>query len=556
MPLMVLSVSPWLSLLDWVVGVILTKLFSITAFLVCVHAFQPSSVIHRHYACHGVHRYNPVTLTDTLTVLNKKHKRRIKTKTAFRPWRMTSSSSSMFSSSTSPPPRRQQRLIQKLLNWFQGDFDNYNQIIYEKEVLNITSPKEGGGHEHIHCTLIPLGQFRQYVLDHTNSANKNNNILFTELLCHPPPFTALTTSSYDRIKGYSYYTDNNTFEQQQDECGAVLAVYYLNGQPNQIFRIRLYTIFQEPKDDPSHKRNIQDEKKDTTNPVEELTNTKDYDYDDDMQVKMKLYLLPVELETQIRQSSLHVSTWEHFVYQYMRTRKNTTTTTTTNNTTIAEDDSFRQLYNCDILWMTQPDPVRHGYLSNHTQHVYFDEDNDNDDKCITTPSNHKQQQKQLLDELNDDVKGNRHALEPNQGIHAYMIYDIQNQGVLVESQTIPGLKIRIQDELSLWKNNLWINDRGYYDDDSVTDASTTKMTSSKRFVYGNWNGIPYQLERVSTFIYTQQGNVADGRRNHSWDDNITQWYPYHQRLQRERIVTNPILEWTLQNASSTCTSLK
>lgn len=41
-----------------------------------------------------------------------------------------------------------------LLNIFSGDFDNYNQVVNDRE--NNLLPREGGGHEHIHCTLIPL----------------------------------------------------------------------------------------------------------------------------------------------------------------------------------------------------------------------------------------------------------------------------------------------------------------------------------------------------------------------------------------------------------------
>lgn len=41
-----------------------------------------------------------------------------------------------------------------LLHQFSGDFDNYNQVVQDRE-KNLL-PREGGGHEQIHCTLIPL----------------------------------------------------------------------------------------------------------------------------------------------------------------------------------------------------------------------------------------------------------------------------------------------------------------------------------------------------------------------------------------------------------------
>ena len=37
---------------------------------------------------------------------------------------------------------------------FSGDFDNYDQVVTDR--LAGLFPREGGGHEHIHCTLIPI----------------------------------------------------------------------------------------------------------------------------------------------------------------------------------------------------------------------------------------------------------------------------------------------------------------------------------------------------------------------------------------------------------------
>ena len=51
----------------------------------------------------------------------------------------------------------------------------------------------------------------------------------------------------------------------------------------------------------------------------------------------------------------------------------------------------------------------------------------------------------------------------------------------------PGLYLRIQDELSLWEDELWVNDRGH-------NANTGDM------VYGNHNGVPYKMNRVSSLV--------------------------------------------------------
>lgn len=43
-----------------------------------------------------------------------------------------------------------------LLDRFHGDFDNYQQVYQDRQEGML--PKEGGGHEHIHCTLIPVAE--------------------------------------------------------------------------------------------------------------------------------------------------------------------------------------------------------------------------------------------------------------------------------------------------------------------------------------------------------------------------------------------------------------
>jgi hypothetical protein len=77
-----------------------------------------------------------------------------------------------------------------------------------------------------------------------------------------------------------------------------------------------------------------------------------------------------------------------------------------------------------------------------------------------------------------------------------------SKGAIVDSiSLIPGKRILIKDELSLWKNEFWINDRGY-DPDAVAEEEVEVDESRNGvgimpFVYGNRRGIPYKLERVS-----------------------------------------------------------
>jgi hypothetical protein len=44
----------------------------------------------------------------------------------------------------------------ELLSRFQGDFDNYFQVVQDRSQGLV--PREGGGHEHIHCCLVPVSR--------------------------------------------------------------------------------------------------------------------------------------------------------------------------------------------------------------------------------------------------------------------------------------------------------------------------------------------------------------------------------------------------------------
>jgi hypothetical protein len=233
--------------------------------------------------------------------------------------------------------------------------------------------------------------------------------------------------------------------------GAALATYYLDGNPSKIFRMRLYTL-----------------SRDSVQP----------DF-----IRMKLHSIHPQLETKLR-SCLDLMEWDSIVYNYIAVEG--TGLDSNSNLNSAPNspswlfNSFRELKDCDILWMSYPDPHRHTYL--------FDDE-----------KNHRKYRRS-------------ESLDPLGGIHAFMMYDVHSQGVIVQSQTTPGLSIRIQDELSLWENSLWINDRGYH-------------ISNNSMVYGNWRGIPYQLDRVTKMITERQ----DG-------SNET-------KIRRQ--VMDPSLEWTL-----------
>ncbi|KAA8498300.1 hypothetical protein FVE85_5885 [Porphyridium purpureum] len=82
-----------------------------------------------------------------------------------------------------------QRNLDLFMTSFEGDFDNYDQVLENKR-LGFTEG-EGGGHEHIHCKLSRIGE--------------NSSMIF--------------------------------------------AKYYFNGDPNSVYRARVYEIFLDDSDD-------------------------------------------------------------------------------------------------------------------------------------------------------------------------------------------------------------------------------------------------------------------------------------------------------------------
>ena len=290
--------------------------------------------------------------------------------------------------------------LSKLLRRFQGDFDNYNQVYSDRK--NGLKPKEGGGHEHFHVTLIPID---------------------VDIL---PP---------------SLFSDNS---QSTNEYGAVLAAYYFDGMPNRIFRLRLYTFV-------SNNNNGNDHVQSENN------------------IEMKLFTLNPSLEAQLRQTSEEpLSSWTSILQNYSKSNTEEVDEDNQNETS----DMISELKRCDILWTHEPNPIRHSYFN---------------------------------DANNNQVDAN--IRDPADAFHAIMINDHDVGGVLLESQMAPGLYIRIQDELSLWDNELWVNDRGH-------NAETGKM------VYGNHLGVPYKMTRVTSLESTGKGKF-------------------------ERKMVDPSLSWTL-----------
>jgi hypothetical protein len=285
-------------------------------------------------------------------------------------------------------------LLSTLLSKFQGDFDNYNQVYSDRKSGML--PREGGGHEHFHVTLLPIS----------------------------PSLFPLDVFPIEGKGGANIDIESS--------CGVVVAAYYFDGMPNRIFRLRMYTLYSDEEESRAD---------------EESSSEK---------VKMKLYTFHPMLEGKLRkESEAVVEKWAQIVGDHVSEHKH---------------DSFTELERCDILWTRETHPVRHSYLEKYS------------------------------DQINT-----KNLMDP---VHAIMVNDHEKGGVLLESQMKPGSYIRIQDELSLWENELWVNDRGH-------DAE------SKAMVYGNWNGVPYQMSRVANLSSSSQD--GDGALTRDIIDADLQW---------------------------------
>ena len=274
-------------------------------------------------------------------------------------------------------------LWESLAQNFQGDFDNYEQVLQDRR--NGRLPREGGGHEHIHCTIVPLGTL-----------------------------------------------------------SARLAAFYFDGAPQRIFRFRYYEL-QPPS--PVHTDSMSTIDAGATAATQQPQQQQ-------IRMEMRLYTLNPELEGLLRSKSENPEKWCSMFESFAR-----------NNPSVP---AVYILPNCEVSWSLEIDTVQHSYLTSHASQF---------------------------------------PKEP--GVHAVMVHG----EAIVDSTMIPGIKIRVLDQLSLFPDTFFINDRGL---DPETGA----------YVYGNQWNIPYRLDRVTHFVQ----NTESTQQN---------------RVQQRRFVANTDLEWTL-----------
>jgi len=250
-------------------------------------------------------------------------------------------------------------LFDLISNRLQGDFDNYDQVL--RDVMNNKFPGPTGGHEHMHCTFLPI----------------------------------------DKI--------NFQTGEEGPEMRKVIAAYYLNGQPSQLFRLRLYTLKPETE--------------------EEV-------------VRLKIYVLSDTIRDVIKAAINQPLEWENLIQCILEEDYRSTTIGTQQ-----QRHHFFELKGCDVLWSTQPDPNHHSYQLDTSDH-----------------------------ESPPPVSEACHAILEN-----------KKGSVILPSANSPGVFMVVKDELSLWENELWINDRGY-------NADTLQQ------MYGNHAEIPYKVVRVTNIV--------------------------------------------------------
>lgn len=298
---------------------------------------------------------------------------------------------------------------QQLLSRFQGDFDNYEQVVQDRR--HGLTPGDGGGHEHIHCMVVPCPHY-------------------------------------------------GVEEFRRDQSQWLLAAFYFNANPRQIFRFRMYKLLPPQSDE--------------------------------LPVRMKLNSLMPHLEQQLREYSDQPCMWWREVWNLWCKENNTVKQdkkATINERdwnemrTVGLSSMVLPLDGCDVLWEQDWDESNHSYL-------YRNEYEDLTDCGIPNTA---------------AGVSSWPALPAGKSCHAVM--EAGSAGAIVSSiSLIPGKRILIKDELSLWDNEFWINDRGYDPDHTVhMDATNRKevgsaaTSESMPFVYGNRRGVPYKLRRVSNF---------------------------------------------------------
>jgi hypothetical protein len=208
-------------------------------------------------------------------------------------------------------------------------------------------------------------------------------------------------------------------------------------------------------------------------------------------VEMRLCTLNPTLETILRANAHDPLSWPSIFEEFQPPS--------------IEEPKLNLLPKCEITWSLEKDPVQHSYAIDIPEIG----DDENADRS-------------------DDGETYDRFLETSRSLHAVMVHG----QAIVDSTIVPGMKIRILDQLSLYDDVFYINDRGF---DPVSGA----------FIYGNQRGVPYRLERVTSLSGTPSSSspsTSSSAKFQQQDDIILRQSTSND-IQRH--VVDPDLKWTL-----------
>jgi len=182
------------------------------------------------------------------------------------------------------------------------------------------------------------------------------------------------------------------------------------------------------------------------------------------EVEMELYTLDHAIEKAIREKSTSPQVWNDILQTFSSQQQQQQ-----QQQQKTEHKMFQKLQGCDVAWSTSHSTTRHSYLY-HTSNYNS-----------TTPS-----------------PPSSSSVKDNTAYHAVMK---AVNGTILESQMMPGSYVHIQDEISFWENDFWLNDRGY-----------VVGKYGEEFVYGNREGVPYKMTRVALFEMDEKEEEECWRR--------------------------------------------
>jgi hypothetical protein len=198
-------------------------------------------------------------------------------------------------------------------------------------------------------------------------------------------------------------------------------------------------------------------------------------------MEMQLSTLHPHLEQLLRENSAEPLKWPALFDQFQPA--------------VTTQNKIQPLPKCEVAWSLEHDPIQHSY----TQDI---------------PENSSS-----IDDAN---------LVESSSLHAVMVYG----EAIVNSTIVPGMAIRILDQLSLYPDVFYINDRGF---DPLTGA----------YIYGNQRGVPYRLCRVATFSSHDAFNSTTTTSSSTTTTTSPSSSSSSSSLLLQRQVKNLDLAWTL-----------